>query len=268
MAERRMFARAIVGSARFLRMPASSRLLYYDLGVAADDDGVVEAFTVMRSTGASEDDLRVLASKNFVQVLNDDLVVVILDWRVNNQIRKDRYRPSIYHDSLVSLGLLEQKAGAGLPCGNQNSDFGNRPVNQRLTQYSTGEKSTISSPTAQSAGKGNDASFSAFWNAYPRKAGKGAAQKAFAKVRVSLDILLSALEAQKRSDQWNRDGGQYIPYPATWLNQRRWEDEPPAQPEKDAGPAEDWSVLHPDWADQSTWVPGPDGIYRPVGVKP
>ena len=135
MAERRMFARAIVGSARFLRMPASSRLLYYDLGVAADDDGVVEAFTVMRSTGASEDDLRVLVSKNFVQVLNDDLVVVILDWRVNNQIRKDRYRPSIYHDSLVSLGLLEQKAGAGLPCGNQNSDFGNQTVNQRLTQY-------------------------------------------------------------------------------------------------------------------------------------
>ena len=108
MAERRMFARAIVGSARFLRMPASSRLLYYDLGVAADDDGVVEAFTVMRSTGASEDDLRVLVSKNFVRVLNDDLVVVILDWRVNNQIRKDRYRPSIYHDSLV-WGCLNKK---------------------------------------------------------------------------------------------------------------------------------------------------------------
>ena len=153
MAERRMFARAIVGSARFLRMPASSRLLYYDLGVAADDDGVVEAFTVMRSTGASEDDLRVLVSKNFVRVLNDDLVVVILDWRVNNQIRKDRYRPSIYHDSLVSLGLLEQKAGAGLPCGNQNSDFGNQTVNQRLTQYSIVKKSIIPSPTAQSTDK-------------------------------------------------------------------------------------------------------------------
>lgn len=129
MAERRMFARAIVGSARFLRMPASSRLLYYDLGVAADDDGVVEAFAVMRSTGASEDDLRVLVSKQFVRVLNDDLVAVILDWKQNNQIRKDRYRPSIYHDALISLGLLEQKASAGLPCDNQNSDFGNHPVN-------------------------------------------------------------------------------------------------------------------------------------------
>ena len=64
MAERRMFAKAIVGSARFLRMPATSRLLYYDLGMAADDDGVAEAFSVMRITGATDDDLRVLASKS------------------------------------------------------------------------------------------------------------------------------------------------------------------------------------------------------------
>ena len=58
-----MFARAIINSARFLRMPQTSRLLYYDLGMAADDDGVVEAFTVIRITGAAEDDLRVLASR-------------------------------------------------------------------------------------------------------------------------------------------------------------------------------------------------------------
>lgn len=79
MAERRMFSRAIIGSARFLRMPPSSRLLYYDLGMAADDDGVVEAFSVMRTTGATEDDLRVLASKDFVTVLNEDLVTYIRD---------------------------------------------------------------------------------------------------------------------------------------------------------------------------------------------
>lgn len=50
MAERRMFAKSVINSARFLTMPPSSRLLYYDLGMAADDDGVVEAFTVMRTT--------------------------------------------------------------------------------------------------------------------------------------------------------------------------------------------------------------------------
>lgn len=91
-----MFAKAIIGSARFLRMPATSRLLYYDLGMEADDDGCVEAFAVMRKTGANDDDLRVLVSKGFVRVLNEDLVSLILDWKTNNYIQKDRYHPSIY----------------------------------------------------------------------------------------------------------------------------------------------------------------------------
>ena len=67
--------------------------------------------------------------------------------------------------------------------------------------------------------------FSAFWAAYPRKVGKAAAEKAFLKVEAPLQTLLDAVEAQKRSPRWTRDGGQFIPYPATWLNQRRWEDE-------------------------------------------
>lgn len=96
-----MFSKAVIGSARFLRMPPSSRLLYYDLGMEADDDGCVEAFSVMRKTGATEDDLRVLVSKGFVRVLNDDLVAYILDWDKNNQIRKDRYHPGIYKSLIL-----------------------------------------------------------------------------------------------------------------------------------------------------------------------
>ena len=96
MAERRMFARSVTGSARFLRLPASTRLLYYDLGMEADDDGCVEAFCVMRKTGATEDDLRVLVSRGFVRVLNEELVCYILDWNINNQIRRNRYHEGIY----------------------------------------------------------------------------------------------------------------------------------------------------------------------------
>lgn len=103
MAERRMFAKSVIGSARFLRMPPTSRLLYYDLGMQADDDGVVEAFAVMRTTGATEDDLKVLATKEFITVLNEDLVTHITDWRRNNLIKNDRYRPSIYNDLLVRI---------------------------------------------------------------------------------------------------------------------------------------------------------------------
>jgi hypothetical protein len=72
-----------------------------------------------------------------------------------------------------------------------------------------------------------ESSFANFWSAYPKKIGKGAAETAWKKAKVNghLSEVLSALEAQKRSDQWTRDGGQFIPNPSTWINQRRWEDD-------------------------------------------
>ena len=79
MAQRRMFSIKVIDSAKFLKMPSSSRLLYYDLGMRADDDGIVEAFNVLRMTGATEDDLRILVSKGYIRVLNEDLVTYIVD---------------------------------------------------------------------------------------------------------------------------------------------------------------------------------------------
>jgi hypothetical protein len=111
-------------------MPQSSRLLYYDLGMAADDDGVVEAFTVIRTTGAAEDDLRVLASKGFITVLNEDLVSFISDWRENNFIRSDRYKPSIYAEMLVKITDGNQMTTNGIP-----------KVDQRETQVRLGKDS-------------------------------------------------------------------------------------------------------------------------------
>ena len=96
MAQRRMFSRKITDSARFLRLSAGARLLWYDLGMAADDDGIAEGYTVMRMNGCAEDDLKELETKGFVKILNDDLVTQILDWKVNNLLKNDRYVPSIY----------------------------------------------------------------------------------------------------------------------------------------------------------------------------
>lgn len=72
--------------------------------------------------------------------------------------------------------------------------------------------------------------FEAFWQAYPRKVAKAAALKAFAKLEPDpalLSQMLAALEVQKNSASWKKDGGQFIPHAATWLNGRRWEDEIP-----------------------------------------
>ena len=105
MAERRMFSKKIVNSGRFLRLPVTARLLYFDLGMSADDDGIVEAYTVMQADKMTEDDLRTLAGKGFVRILNDDLVTLICDWKVNNLIRKDRYHQGIYAHLLDDSAL-------------------------------------------------------------------------------------------------------------------------------------------------------------------
>ena len=70
-----------------------------------------------------------------------------------------------------------------------------------------------------------EAAFDRFWEVYPRKVKKQEAWRAFLKVDVSLDVLLQALEKQKKNPQWLEDGGRFVPYPASWLNERRWEDE-------------------------------------------
>lgn len=67
--------------------------------------------------------------------------------------------------------------------------------------------------------------FERFWQAYPRKVGRVKAEAAFKKVDVEESVLMAALENHKRSDQWKKDNGQFIPHPATWLNGKRWEDE-------------------------------------------
>lgn len=95
MAERRMFAKAIIDSDLFIDMPTSARLLYFDLNMRADDDGFVNSpRKIIRMTGASNDDLRILISKDFV-IPFESGVVVIKHWRIHNYIRKDRYKPTI-----------------------------------------------------------------------------------------------------------------------------------------------------------------------------
>ena len=74
-----------------------------------------------------------------------------------------------------------------------------------------------------------DADFAAFWEAYPKKVGKKAARKAWdkAKDRPDIDTILVALAVWTQTEQWTKDSGQFIPNPTTWINQGRWDDEPP-----------------------------------------
>ena len=109
MVERRMFAKSIIDSDSFIDMPTSSRLLYYDLSMRADDDGFVNSpKKIMRMTGASDDDLKLLVAKKFL-IPFESGVVVIKHWKIHNYIRNDRYKGTIHLEEKALLSTTENK---------------------------------------------------------------------------------------------------------------------------------------------------------------
>ena len=74
--------------------------------------------------------------------------------------------------------------------------------------------------------------FEVFWNRYPKQIGKKAARKAWeqSKDRPVLVTILESVDRAARSAQWMKENGQFIPHPATWINQGRWEDRQQAKP--------------------------------------
>lgn len=104
MGNRRMISKTVTQTHRFLRLPLEAQALYFHLIQNCDDDGVVEAFPILRMIGASEDNLGLLVVKRFVKPLNEEMVYFVVDFHEQNTARKDRYTPSVYKD------LLEQNA--------------------------------------------------------------------------------------------------------------------------------------------------------------
>lgn len=110
MAERRMFAQTIIDSDAFLTMPLSTQALYFHLSMRGDDEGFVnKPKAIMRTLGASEDDLKILIAKNFI-IPFESGVVVIKHWKIHNYIRGDRLKDTVYQEE-KSL-LIEKENGS------------------------------------------------------------------------------------------------------------------------------------------------------------
>lgn len=221
---RRMFSPVIVCSDAFLDMPTSSRELYFQLGMAADDDGFVNPRKTMRMVGASDDDLKILIGKHFVLPFEGG-VIVIKHWRINNAIRKDIYKTTVYTEQKKQLMIkknmaytLDETQGKPLlQLRRRHVDVGK----DRIGEGSVGKE--------RSGGFVYPEDFLKFWDGCPLKIGKGAAWASWKRMRPPVPEVFVALEKQARSLQWRREGGRFVPHPATWLNQRRWEDEVPEE---------------------------------------
>lgn len=165
MADKRMFAKTVIDSDDFLDMPLSTQALYFHLAMRADDDGFINnPRKVQRMVGAADDDFRLLLAKNFV-IPFESGVCVIKHWRMHNNLRKDRYKETVYLEEKAHLFLKGNKAYTlkesegvqiGIPDDNQTGD-------QSETQISI-DKKRIDIYSAF---------FERMWVQYPNKRGKG-----------------------------------------------------------------------------------------------
>jgi DNA-binding transcriptional regulator YhcF (GntR family) len=132
---------------------------------------------------------------------------------IKNRIKNNEKQTNIYQVMLVECRATNAGGRAGDALPSAGDALGGRAGDAHRTKSTYLTKST------------ELYTFDTFWSAYPVKKGKGAAEKSWQKLKPDLQTVLTAIEAQKQSDQWTKDNGKFIPYPATWLNQKRWEDE-------------------------------------------
>lgn len=279
MANRRMFSKRVTNSAKFLKMTPSAQNLYFHLCMEADDDGIVEAFSVMQILSCSEDDLKALVGRKFIRVLNEDLVSVILDWNEHNLIRSDRKINSIYKDLLIEIApeieLIEPK-----PRTDTGKYTGGRPMDVqwttngrlRLGEVRVGEDKKLLGREARpregqkvKIPKMTSSDFDLFWQTYPNKKKKPKAKEIF--LRIDKDKLLKIIEAvevQKKTPQWSKDGGRFIPHPTTWLNQGQWDDQ---EPEVEVNLEEQIKADIKNLGDQAKWSGNGGKGYDDATVK-
>lgn len=140
-----------------------------------------------------------------------------------NRLRQQRKRE---RDATVT-GRDESVTGRDCNAGHASS--------RKITVSRSRSRSTTPKPPQAGA------LFGDFWSAYPRKEAKGRAEKAFAKIQPDAEVvakMIAGIERAKGSDQWSKDGGKFIPHPATWLNDRGWEDG--SAPVNGSAPKDDW----------------------------
>lgn len=173
-------------------------------------------------------DVQIGAEINLQEILKvfNGRISVIADgekWVINGFI-KFQYKGELNSENKAHKGVLKALQGHGIEA----------PMEGLLEPLLEGPSNRSRSRNGSRNGNGDkeySENFQKFWQAYPRKEAKGAAEKALSKVKVSLDVLLNALEKHKKS--W--DNPKYIPHPATWLNERRWEDETVGVPKAKRG---------------------------------
>lgn len=213
--------------------------VWWTYQMAADDFGVMRRDAVVLQ--AANDSLaqrsRAVVNRAFDRVIELGLVVPFehqdesyvcqLDWQ---DFQKVRY-PRESHLPIPGAALLLRCSPSTRALFKNHSGCVSEklPKDSRASQSDDAKSSRLTANGIRLTANGLGMRFDEFWQHYPRKVGKDAARRAWDRCKPSAELLLqilAVLEWQRKTEAWTKDGGQFIPHPATWLNQGRWEDEP------------------------------------------
>jgi len=220
MARGRIIDREFFSHEQLGELSLKCRYFYLGLIVFADDEGRLKGSPkylkakIFPYDEVSENDI-----KKMVDQLVDQRLLVGYQvetnvyfqhpkWEKWQPIRKDRFKPSDCPSSVDGIPVVNQMATVGIPLPNLTKP-------NLTTQI--------------------DGWFTTFYNQYPKKKAKQDALKAWKNLRPNEELLnkiCAAIEVQKKTEDWIKENGKFIPHPATWLNQKRWEDEIEIQNQK------------------------------------
>lgn len=251
MAEKRMFSMHIIDSDAFLDMPIYAQLLYFHLGMRADDDGFINnPAKIMRIIGINQDDIvllkkamDLLIEKKFI-IMFDSGVIVIKHWLVNNYLRSDRKKSTTYIRELNQLKVKQNNSyeligNLGIPNDNQMSTTCQHRLDKyRLDKYSIDtidhqddrviafdSKKTTKSKTELI----NE--FEILWKMYPKKVGKEKSLKKYLEYSKNTDDLFEKVKDGINNYleyiKTNSIENSYIKHGTTYFNNKSWEDEYP-----------------------------------------
>ena len=236
MAGRRCFSDKIVESDAFYALSVGAQALYYHLNQAADDDGFINnAASIASRIKGGKTALNDLVKARFL--LQFGSLYVVKHWRISNSLKNDRLKPPQYpnisgqiwikpnraytdHPVEGCKTLLETKNGIHLESvWNPNRTEPNRTEENRTEPNRT---EPVRSP---------EKDFEQLWQKYPEdhRGGIQAARDAFRQEVLSqedADVALENLRLWKQSEQWSKDGGQYIPQLKNWLSRGIWQQKP------------------------------------------
>lgn len=227
MARNRMISSDFPDNQKLSQVGRDARLTFIEMWILADDFGVVIGHNVwLNSHCFPYDSIVQSVFDSWIEELlgigviagfekDGSFYYVIRDWDSHQKINRpshEKRNPEAPKDIFTEDSL---RAHGGLTEGSLTKE--KEKIKEREEEIYIDQKN-------EKCQKMQKADFETFWKQYPRKVGRGAALRTFQRIdRALLEIILASLEQQKKMEQWQEP--QFIPHPATWLNQERWCDE-------------------------------------------